>query len=220
MQLSKPDPRYTHSAQARRNFRLAFKLALGFVALLCAIHLLNWLLALNLAQFGLKPRQLSGLLGILTAPLLHGSWGHLLSNSLPLLVLGTGLLYLYPSAALQVFAAVYLGTEIIVWVLARGSVHIGASGLVYGLAVYIFTAGLLRRDVRAIAASLLVYFLYGTLVWGVFPIQVGVSWETHLAAAIIGLLLAFYYRHLDQVPRKRYDWEDEEDEESSRNRDL
>ena len=221
MQLNKPDPSYTHSPRARRNFRLAFKLALGLVVLLCAIHLLNWLLGSSLNQFGVKPRQLSGLLGIVTTPLLHGSWGHLLSNSLPLLVLGTGLLYLYPSSALPVFAAVYIGTEILVWLFARGSIHIGASGLVYGLAAYIFTAGILRRDMRAIAASLLVYFLYGTMVWGVFPIRVGMSWETHLAAAVIGLLLAFYYRDLDQVPRKRYEWEDEDEEDgsSSRNRD-
>jgi membrane associated rhomboid family serine protease len=210
MQLDRLDPAYTSSDRARHNFRLAFKLALGFVLVLLAVHLLNSVLHLN--HWGIQPRQLSGLVGILAAPLLHGSWGHLLSNSLPLLVLSTGLLYLYPSAALRVFTIVYLVTGLIVWLAARSSFHIGASGLVYGLAVYIFTAGLLRRDKRAIAASLLVYFLYGTLVWGVFPIQVGVSWETHLAAAIIGLILAFYFRQLDQVPRKRYEWEDEEDE--------
>jgi len=210
MQIDKPDPAYTGSERARHNFRLAFKLALGFVLVLVSIHLLNVLLGMALSQFGLQPRQLFGLLGIVSAPLLHGSWGHLLSNALPLLVLGTGLLYLYPSSALPVFTAVYLGTGLVVWLVARSALHIGASGLVYGLAVYIFTAGLLRRDKRAIAASLLVYFLYGTLVWGVFPIQTGVSWETHLVAAIIGLSLAFYYRQLDQVPRKRYEWEDED----------
>ncbi|UCF76379.1 MAG: rhomboid family intramembrane serine protease, partial [Betaproteobacteria bacterium] len=91
------------------------------------------------------------------------------------------------------------------------SVHIGASGLVYGLVSYIFAAGVIRRDRRAIAASMLVYFLYGTLVWGVLPIRAGVSWETHLAAALIGLAMAIAFRHVDIPPRKRYDWEDEND---------
>jgi membrane associated rhomboid family serine protease len=88
-------------------------------------------------------------------------------------------------------------------------VHIGASGLVYGLVSYVFVAGLLRRDRRAIAASLLVALLYGTLAWGVLPLQPGVSWEMHLAAAVIGVLLALWLRRLDIPPRKRYAWEDE-----------
>jgi len=129
---------------------------------------------------------------------------------LPLLVLGTGMLYLYPGSALKVIPAVYLGPGIAVWLFAKApSVHVGASGLVYGLFGYIFVAGVIRRDRRAIAAALLVCFLYGTLVWGVLPIKPGVSWETHLAAALIGLALAIALRHLDIPPRKRYSWEDE-----------
>jgi membrane associated rhomboid family serine protease len=93
--------------------------------------------------------------------------------------------------------------------MADSSTHLGASGLVYGLVTYIFVAGLIRRDKRAIAASLLVCFLYGTLAWGVLPIQPGVSWETHLAAALISLALAIVLRRLDIPPRKRYAWEDE-----------
>ena len=108
--------------------------------------------------------------------------------------------------------AVYLGPGIAVWLFARASVHVGASGLVYGLVSYIFVAGVIRRDRRAIAASLLVSFLYGSLAWGVLPIEPGVSWETHLAAALIGLVLAIALRRLDIPPRKRYAWEDENDE--------
>ena len=212
MQIDIPDPAYTSSEQARANFRLAAKIALGFVALLWFIQLLNWGLDLELERFGVRPRQLTGLPGILLAPLLHGRFSHLLANSLPLLVLGTVMLHLYPNSALKVVPAVYLGTGIAVWLFARESIHIGASGLVYGLVTYIFVAGLIRRDKRAIAASLLVCFLYGTLAWGVFPIQPGVSWETHLAAALIGLVLAIALRHLDIPPRKRYAWEDEEDD--------
>jgi membrane associated rhomboid family serine protease len=212
MQIHIPDPAYTTSNRARANFRLAVKIALGFVALIWLIQLLNWGLDLELERFGVRPRDLAELPGILLAPLLHAGFAHLIANSLPLLVLGTGMLHLYPNSALKVIPAVYLGPGIAVWLFARPSVHVGASGLVYGLVSYIFVAGLMRRDKRAIAASLLVCFLYGTLAWGVLPIEPGVSWETHLAAALIGLMLAIALRRLDIPPRKHYAWEDEKDE--------
>jgi membrane associated rhomboid family serine protease len=213
MRADIPDPAYTSSARARANFRLAARIALGFVALVWLIQVLNWALDLDLRTIGVRPRELAGLSGILLAPLLHSGFAHLLTNTVPLLVLGTGMLYLYPNSALKVIPAVYLGPGIAVWLFGKASsVHVGASGLIYGLVSYIFVAGVLRRDRRAIAASLLVAFLYGSLVWGVLPIERGVSWETHLAAAIIGLALAIALRHLDVPPRKRYDWEDEADE--------
>jgi len=209
MQIHLPDPAYTSSERARASFRLAIKIALGFVALLWLAQLLNWGLDLELERFGVRPRQLGGLPGILIAPLLHSGFSHLTANSLPLLVLGTGMLYLYPNSTLTVIPAVYLGPGVAVWLFARESVHVGASGLVYGLVSYIFVAGVIRRDRRAVAASLLVCFLYGTLAWGVFPSKPGVSWETHLAAALIGVILAVVLRRLDIPPRKRYEWEDE-----------
>jgi membrane associated rhomboid family serine protease len=214
MQIHLPDPAYARTERARDNFRLAVRIALGFVALLWVIELLSLALDLGPEDFGVRPRQLAGLPGILFAPLVHGGFAHLLANSLPLLILGTAMLYLYPSAALKVLPAVYLGPGVAVWLFARGGVHVGASGLVYGLVSYIFVAGLIRRDRRAIAASLLVSFMYGALVWGVLPIESGVSWETHLAAALIGVALAIALRRLDLPPRKRYSWEDEEDNDA------
>lgn len=217
MRADIPDPAWTGSERARANFRLAARIALGFVALVWLIQLLNWALDLDLERFGVRPRELAGLPGIVFAPLLHGGFGHLLANTLPLLVLGTGMLHLYPGSALKVIPAVYVAPGIAVWLFARASsVHIGASGLIYGLVGYIFVAGVIRRDRRAIAASLLVAFLYGSLVWGVLPIEPGVSWETHLAAAVTGVALAITLRHLDIPPRKRYDWEDEADEAPER----
>ena len=212
MQIHVLDPDYTNSERARANFRLAFKIALGFVALIWLIDILNWALDLELQRFGVRPRQFAGLPGILLAPLLHGGPVHLIANSLPLLVLGTGMLYLYPNSAVKVLPAVYLGPGIAVWVFAEGGIHVGSSGLVYGLVSYVFVAGLIRLDRRAIAASLLVSFLYGSMVWGVLPIQPGVSWQTHLAAALIGLALAIALRRLDIPPLKRYTWEDETEE--------
>lgn len=212
MQIHLPDPDYTTSYRARGNFRLAAKIALGFVAVLWLVALVNWAFNLGLEWFGVRPRELAGLPGILLAPLLHGGMPHLISNSIPLFVLATGMLYLYPYSTLKVLPAVYLGPGIAVWLLGdASSVHIGASGLVYGLVAYVFVAGVIRRDRRAIAASMLVYFLYGTLVWGVFPVKPGISWQTHLAGALIGVAMAVLLRRLDQPPRKRYDWEGEEE---------
>jgi membrane associated rhomboid family serine protease len=214
-----PDPAWTSSEQARASFRLAVRIALSFVALLWLIQALNSSLDLELGRFGIHPREFAGLPGILFAPLLHGGFPHLAANTLPLLVLGTGMLYLYPNSSFKVIPAVYLGPGIAVWLFAKtSSVHVGASGLIYGFLGYIFVAGVIRRDRRAIAASLLVAFLYGSSVWGMLPIEAGVSWETHLAAGLIGVALAIALRHLDIPPRKRYDWEDETDEQDDRAR--
>ena len=214
MEIHASDPAFTDSQRARANFRLAVKLTLGFVALIWFIQLLNWALDLGVEDFGVRPRELAGLPGILFAPLMHSGFAHLIANSVPLLIVGTAMLYLYPSAALLVLPAVYLVPGVAVWLFARGGVHVGASGLIYGLVSYIFVAGMIRRDRRAIAASLLVSFLYGASVWGVLPIEPGVSWETHLAAAVIGLALALALRRLDIPPRRRYTWEDEKDNDA------
>jgi len=209
-----PDPTRADSERARANFRLAAKLSFGFVALIWLIELLNWALELSPGVFGVRPRQWAGLPGILLAPLMHSGFAHLIANTPPLLIAGTAMLYLYPASALRVLPAIYLGPGIAVWLFARGGVHLGASGLVYGLVSYIFFAGLIRRDRRAIAASMLVAFMYGALVWGILPIERGVSWETHLAAALIGVALAIALRRLDLPVRRRYSWEDEKDGEA------
>lgn len=211
MQVHIPDPAHTGSVQSRAEFRAACIVALAFVVVIVVIHALGSALGLGLQRFGVHPRDLFGLPGIVAAPLLHGDFAHLMSNALPLAVVGTAMLYLYPDASRIVLPAIYFGPGVAVWLFARDSVHIGASGLVYGLVCYVFVAGILRRDRRAIAASLLVAFMYGALVWGVLPIRIGVSWETHLAAALIGVALALLLRGRDIPPRKRYSWEDEAD---------
>jgi membrane associated rhomboid family serine protease len=213
MHFDVPDPRYTGSASSRALLALAIWLSLGFVILLWLIHVMNWGLDLDPSPFGLRPREWSGLVGIVTAPLVHSDFGHLFANSVPLATVGAAMLYLYPQSTLRVLPAVYLGSGLLVWLFGRSSVHLGASGLVYGLVGYVFVAGLLRRDRRAIAAALLVAFMYGSLAWGLLPIQPGVSWETHLSAAGIGALLALALRSLDVPPRKRYEWEDPSEEE-------
>ncbi len=214
MQLDIPAPAYNKSERAQGNFRLALKVSLYFVALLWVVTLLDWGLEMELTRFGVRPRSLPGLPGVLVAPLLHGDFSHLISNSLPLLVLGTGMLYLYPHSSLKVIPAVYLGPGLAVWLFGRPPLHIGASGLVYGLAIYILISGIIRRDTRAVSAAMLVFFLYGTLLWGLLPNHSSISWETHLIAALIGLVLALLFRRLDVPLRKRYDWENESDDDN------
>ncbi|MFL6665206.1 MAG: rhomboid family intramembrane serine protease, partial [Rhizobacter sp.] len=207
MQFDVPDPAYTASRHARAGFRHALQLSFSFVAVLWLVFLANWALDAGPDWSGIHPREAAGLPGILFAPLLHADFGHLVANTPPLLVLGTTMLFLYPASTLRVLPAVWLGSDVFVWLFGRESVHYGASGLVYGLASYIFVAGILRRDRRAIAASLAVWFMYGSLIWGVLPVPSGMSWETHLAAALIGVGSAVALRRLDVVARTRYGWE-------------
>jgi membrane associated rhomboid family serine protease len=210
MPLRRPDPDFLRSARAGTNFRLALRLSLLFVALLWGILLADSLFDLGLNRFGLRPGALPGLIGVLTAPLLHGGAGHLFNNSIPLLVALTATLYLYPNSAVRVIPLIWLGSGLLGWFIGRPSLHFGASGLLYGLLAYVFCGGVLRRDLRSVSVSLLVAFLYGTMIWGVFPIRPNMSWELHLAGAVSGVLLAFVYRRWDQVPLKRYAWEDDD----------
>ncbi len=127
---------------------------------------------------------------------------HLIANSSPLLVLITVMVFLYPNAVLRTLPAVWLGSGLFVGLFGKESMHFGAGGLVYGLASYVLVAGLLRRDRRAIAASLVVWFMYGPLVWGLLQTPVGVSWETHLAAALIGVASAIAFRRAAWIYRR------------------
>lgn len=210
MALSKPDPRYTQSQRARSSFRLALKMALVFIGVLWAVFIIDAAFGLRLGRFGLRPGSIPGLIGIVTAPLLHGSFQHILSNTIPLLVSLTATLYLYPSSSLRVIPLLWLGSGAIAWYIGRPSLHFGVSGLIYGLLAYVFISGILRLDMRSVAVSLLVGFLYGSMIWGVLPIRPNMSWEMHLGGAMMGCLLAILYRRWDRVPVLRYEWEDDD----------
>jgi membrane associated rhomboid family serine protease len=179
-----------------------------FPILLWLIQLISNLFNLDLYKLGVLPRTVSGLIGILTSPLIHSGFSHLISNTFPLIVLGIGIFYFYPKVAYKVFIIIYLGTGILVWLFAREAYHIGASGIVYGFISFVFFSGVFRRDNRSIALALVVVFLYGGVIWGILPIQKGVSWESHLFGGIVGIISAFMFRKID--PPKKYEWEDEE----------
>lgn len=194
-----------------RRLRIAFGLALAFALLLWAVKIVEFLGGLDFARFGIYPQSPGGLVGILLAPFIHASFAHLFANTAPLIVVGTMLVYAYPRAARVVLPAVYLGGGAGVWLFARESYHIGASGLVFGMLFFVLTIGVLRWDRRAIALSLVVFFLYGGMIWGILPVAEEISFESHLSGALIGMLLAFGLRHLDPKPLpKQYSWEREE----------
>jgi membrane associated rhomboid family serine protease len=181
------------------------------VSVLWLVKFAEWQLDRQFIQLGVLPRTFSGLIGIITSPLIHGNLQHLISNSLPLLVLGGVLNYFYRDLSLRVFLGVYFLSGIWLWLGGRDSYHIGASGVVYGLTAFLFFSGMFRRDTRLMALSMLVVFLYGGMVWGIFPLFHAISWEAHLFGAFAGLLFAFVYRK-EGPQRKIYEWEKNDDD--------
>ena len=200
----------------RNRLRHSFRLAAAFAALLWAIRSAEVVFHLELVRYGVYPLQPGGLVGILAGPLIHGSWSHLFANTLPVIILGTALLYGYPKSAKPVLATVYLGSGLGVWLFAREAYHIGASGLTFGVMFFLFVVGALRWDKRAIALSMIVFFLYGSMIWGIFPLEPGISFESHFFGAVIGVVMAIVLKNRDPAPvEKTYSWEDETDEEAN-----
>lgn len=199
-------------------FRSSALCALAVVALLWLLALLDQAFDLHLYRFGIYPRAVAGLPGILCAPLIHGSWEHLASNSFALLVLLTTLLYGYPRSAAAALTLIWLGSGLCVWAFARASWHFGASGVTHGIMFYIFTSGILRRDRPSIALALIVFLVYGGMIWSIFPQQPDISYESHFFGAACGVLAALLFARRDpRPPEKHYDWEDEDEQEDEVN---
>ncbi len=202
------------AAQRKRDaarLRGAALSACAFLALLWWMHLFQHLFG-EFPVLALHPRTLDGLIGVVTAPLLHGSFAHLVSNSLPLLILITLGLSVVPRATKRAFVVIWLFSGLFVWAVGRESGHIGASGLDHGLMFFLFVIGIARRDRPAVAAALIAFFMYGGMVLTILPNDPQTSWEYHLGGALAGTLSALLWRRLDPAPaRKRYDWEDDEE---------
>lgn len=188
----------------KKNLKNVFIWPIGLLALIWVISAFGiWLpdYALKL-PYALVPRSISHIAGIFTSPFLHGSWGHLLSNSLPFLSLTGLMIFFYPRLWKRVLPTLYIGTGLFVWVAGRSYdyvsgvtiSHIGASGVVYALAAFLAFSGIFRRDFRAVIVSLVVLFYYGGLVSGIVPGQEGISWESHLLGLVVGALAGWFYR--------------------------
>ena len=196
------------------HIKRSFAMVISFIAILWLIKIIESVIGVNLFNYGIHPGQLSGLSGVLLAPLIHGSFTHLFANTAPLLILGTALLYGYPKSAKIVIPAVYIGTGLAVWLFARPVYHAGSSGLTFGFMFFVFTIGVIRWDRRAIALSMIVFFLYGSMIWGIFPSNAGISYESHFFGGLIGFLLAFLLKNHDPYsPGNKYSWEEDEENE-------
>ena len=170
----------------------------------------------DFTEYGVLPRNFNGLIGILFSPLIHSDINHLLSNSLPVIILCLLIFNFYSQIAKKIFIYLYFISGLWLWCIGRESFHIGASGLIYAMASFLFFSGILRKNSQLSAVALLVIFIYGGLFWGLFPIHKNVSWEGHLTGFIAGILVSFIFRK-DGPKRKKYNWEIEEDLEVNDN---
>jgi len=184
---------------------------LYFVLFLWIVFWIEGNYNLYLTKYGLYPQTLKGLRGVLFSPFIHSGVKHLFNNSIPLLVLMTALFYFYRKIAFKVLIYGVILSGLLTWLIARPAYHIGASGIVYLLFSFVLFSGMIRKYYRLIAVSLIVIFLYGSMIWYILPIKAGISWEGHLSGFLVGIYLAIVYRKHGPQPLK-YNWEDEDQE--------
>ena len=210
--MSDPDIS-TEGAFYRKKFLLSMIIPGMFISFMWLVKIVEILFNIDFSSFGIYPLTARGLQGILFSPFIHSDFEHLINNTLPLFFLSVALFYFYSEVALKVFIWTFILTGFLVWFAGREAWHIGASGLVYGIASFLFFSGIIRRYFRLIALSLLIVFLYGSMVWGIFPgIYKNVSWESHMLGFFSGIALSVWYRK-EGPQRPVYEWMDEEESE-------
>jgi membrane associated rhomboid family serine protease len=198
--------------QFETNSKIVFGYPTLLVIFMWSMQLLDYTASFDFIQLGLYPRKLTGLIGIITSPFIHSSEDikHILSNSVPIFVLLSSLIYFYKEIAAKVILIIWLGGGFLTWIYARESYHVGMSGVIYGLTGFLFASGAIRKYKPLMGLSLFVVFLYGSLIWGVFPLEAKVSWEGHLSGLILGVMAAIIYRKEGpQQPKFRYEIEKE-----------
>ena len=201
----------------RRKFFGALVIPLLLVVVMWVIKIIELSFDLDLGRWGLQPQTWRGLIGVFTLPFLHGDWEHLLTNTSAVLVLGTALYYCYPTLANRIMLISWLFSGLLTWCIGNpGSIHIGASALIYALNLFLIVSGFIRGNRLLIVISLIMVFLYGGFIWGMIPALAkpqNISWEGHLSGAIVGVLLAFVYRKKGPQ-REEHHWEEDDDDES------
>ncbi len=184
-----------------------------FLLIIWAVKFYEFSMEVSFVEAGVYPRRFSGLQGILFSPLIHGNWKHLLDNSMPVLLLSIAVFYFYRDIAYKIWILIYFIGGILLWGVGSQAYHIGASGLIYGLAGFLFLSGAIRKVRSLMAISLLVVFWYGSMVWGLLPFDFEVSFEAHITGLVAGVILAILYR--DQGPEPESSSLDDEEEEEA-----
>lgn len=184
----------TDSKTELKKMLLAMVIPGSFLFFCWMIYIIEISLNIDLSGYGLRPREISQWYGIITMPFLHGGFEHIIANTASFLVLGSLLFYFYNDDAIQIFIWSYFLSGIFTWIIGRNSIHIGASAMIYAFAGYLFTAGVISKNIRHMAIALIVVFMYGSMIWGIFPQNNNVSWEGHLSGFAAGIGLAFMYR--------------------------
>ncbi len=199
------DPDLVAAPTVLARFRRALNISMVAVIVLSLVYFLGGEAPIELT---VRPQVPAGLVGILSAPLLHGSVGHLAANSLSVLILGTLAGTVFPRATLRALPLIWFGAGFGTWLIGTGGYHLGASGVTHGLGYLLFTLAILRRDRASIAAALIAFFFFGGMVLSVLPMEMGVSWESHLSGAVAGILAGLLWRRADPFPpRRAYSWE-------------
>ena len=208
--MNKQEPYNKKIQEIRSKQSLIFPVA--FICIAWLLKIFEWGLDINFYQLGIFPLQVKGLPGIITSPFVHGDFEHLMANTVPIFALSWGIFYFYRQLAFRIVLYCLFTTNILLWLGGREAWHIGASGLVYAFASFLFFSGLFRNYYKLIAISFAVAFLYGGLFWGIFPVLKDVSWEGHLFGACSGLIYAFAFRK--EGPQKpEIIWEEDEHDE-------
>ena len=184
-----------------------------FLLIMWIVKIIEYNFGISFAHFGVFPQSLSGLKGILLSPFIHKDFTHLINNSFPIFILGGILFSIYRKIALQLFVWLFFIAGFWLWIIGRPSFHIGASGIIYALASFLLVSGIVQKNPRLSAISMLIIFLYGSMIWGLLPTKEPISWEGHLAGFLAGFLVAIFYRN-EGPKRKKYQWEIEEEIEA------
>lgn len=188
-----------------------FSLPIIMLLIMWFVKIFETISGTNLWVLGIYPLKVFGLIGIVTSPFVHENYSHLISNTVPFLILSIMLFYFYYEIRYRIFFLLYFTTNFWVWFIARPSYHIGASGLIYAMAAFLFFSGLFRKNIRLSALSLVVIFLYGSLIWGAIPgflPDKNISWESHLMGLVSGIVFSVFYRKFGPKDDE-YEWEEE-----------
>ena len=190
----------------------------SIIVVLWLVKLFEFEFHLDFSTWGVLPLDLKGLRGIFFSPLIHANFEHLIANTLPLFILVFSLFFFYRKSSYTIFVLIYLLSGLFVWLGGREALHIGASGVIYGLAAFLFLSGIISFNIRLLTISMVVSLIYGGMFWGIFPIKPDISWESHLWGGISGLGLAIYYRK--SIPIDRTDEEDGEIDENMQENEI